>query len=308
MTARRRAVLTAAVLSVALLSTALRSSDPAGTPTTGRTVRRPEGRIENRTASVFGLRMHYLEAGHGEPLVLLHGLGGTADSLRPLVLDLARGFWVFAPDQIGFGGSDKPLIDYQLKTLEDFLDGFLTEVGVDRVTLVGHSMGARVASLYALRHPERVARLVLISGAGYRPDIDAEQERMLAFSTLDGARRMLQALYFDDAAHVTDRAVATLFADRLRSGSTFAIEKLAASYRRGEGFADDLSPIKAPTLLAWGRDDEIAPVSQGEKAHRQIKGSSLVLFDHCGHLPMVEAGPELERALAAFLGLDPHAR
>jgi pimeloyl-ACP methyl ester carboxylesterase len=271
-------------------------------------VRRPEARIENRTATVFGLRMHYLEAGHGEPLILLHGLGGTADSLRPLVLDLARGFWVFAPDQIGFGGSDKPLIDYNLATLQDFLDGFLTEVGVDRVTLVGHSMGARVASLYALRHPERVARLVLISGAGYRPDIDAEQERMLAFSTLDGARRMLQALFFDDAAHVTDQAVEALFADRLRSGSAFAIERLAAAYRRGEGFADDLSPIKVPTLIAWGRDDEIAPVSQGEKAHRQIKGSTLVLFDHCGHLPMVEAGPGLERALASFLGLDPHAR
>jgi pimeloyl-ACP methyl ester carboxylesterase len=294
MTARRRRPAVALLFLLAIAS-------PAA-------ARPPDARIENRTATVFGLRMHYLEAGHGEPLVLLHGLGGTADSLRPMLLDLSRGFWVFAPDQIGFGGSDKPLIDYDLGTLQDFLDGFLTEVGVDRVTLVGHSMGARVASLYALRHPERVARLVLISGAGYRPDIDEEMQRTLAFSTLDGARRMLQAMFYDDAAHVTDQAAEKMFAERLRSGSAYAIGRLAASYRRGDGFADDLSPIKVPTLIAWGRDDEIAPVSQAEKAHRQIKGSTLVLFDRCGHLPMVEAGPALERALASFLGLDPRAR
>jgi pimeloyl-ACP methyl ester carboxylesterase len=297
MTARRRRPAVAVPLVIALAAAGFLAA-----------ARPPEPRVENRTATVFGLRMHYLEAGHGEPLVLLHGLGGTADSLRPMVLDLARGFWVFAPDQIGFGGSDKPLIDYNLGTLQDFLDRFLTEVGVDRATLVGHSMGARVASLYALRHPERVARLVLISGAGYPPEIDDAMQRTLAFSTLDGARRMLQASFYDDATHVSDRAAEKLLTDRLRSGSAWAIERIAASYRSDAGFADDLSPIKAPTLIAWGRDDEIAPVSHALRAHRQIKGSTLMLFDHCGHLPMVEAGPALERALASFLGLDPHAR
>jgi 2-hydroxy-6-oxonona-2,4-dienedioate hydrolase len=273
---------------------------PAQPPATAP--RRSSGspRVDNRSATVYGSKIHYLESGYGQPLVLLHGLGGGAESLRPLIAFLAPRHHVFAPDQIGFGGSDKPLIDYRITTLVEFLHGFLDAVGIDRPDLLGVSLGARVASLYALEHPERVGRLALVSGAGYRPDLDDETAQALAFATLSDARRAL-VLAYDDDRLATDAAAERLFAARVRSGSAFTVSRLIASFRRGEGFADDLSPIRAPTLIAWGREDAIAPLSQGEKAHRQIKGSRLVVFEHCGHLPTEEAAKPLEEALASFL-------
>ena len=257
-------------------------------------------RIDNRSATVYGLKMHYLEAGYGQPLVLLHGLGGSAETMKPLLTVLARRHRVFVPDQIGFGGSDKPLIDYRITTLVEFLHGYFERLGIERADLVGHALGARVASLYALKHPERIGRLVLISGAGYRPDLDEDAERALAFATIGDARRAL-ALAFADDGRATDAAAERLFAARARSGSAWTVARLVESFRSDDGFTDDLSPIQAPTLIVWGRQDELAKVALAEKAHRQIKGSRLVLLDHCGHLPQDEQPKALESALTSFL-------
>jgi pimeloyl-ACP methyl ester carboxylesterase len=284
------------------------AATPAENPRPASASRRPavSPRVDNRSATVYGSKMHYLESGYGQPIVLLHGLGGGAETLRPLIALLAPRHHVFAPDQIGFGGSDKPMIDYRITTLVEFLHGFLDAVGVDRPDLLGVSLGARVASLYALEHPRRVGRLVLVSGAGYRPDLDDETARALAFATLSDAKSAL-LLAYDDDRRATDAAAERLFAARLRSGSAFAVSRLVDSFQSGDGFADDLSGITAPTLIAWGRGDDIAPVSQGEKAHRQIRGSRLVVFDHCGHLVMDEAEKPLEEALTAFLDAAPSA-
>jgi len=284
-----------------VLATAL-----AGAAATAAPARHPTAasRIENRSATVHGLKIHYLEAGYGQPLVLLHGLGGSAESMKPLVAVLARRHHVYAPDQIGFGGSDKPLIDYRITTLVDFLHGFFATLGIERADLVGHAVGARVASLYALEHPERIGRLVLISGAGYRPDLDEEAERALTFATLADARRALTLAYADDG-RATQAAAERLFSARLKSGSAWTVARLVQSFRSGEGWADDLSPIQAPTLIVWGRDDELAKVGVAERAHRQIRGSRLVLLDHCGHLPLEEQPKALESALTSFL--DPVA-
>lgn len=288
----------AAVLPALALAAAAAVAAPPGARTGS------PARIDNRSATVYGSKIHYLEAGYGQPLVLLHGLGGSAETMKPLVAILARRHRVFAPDQIGFGGSDKPLIDYRITTLVEFLHGFFKTLGIERADLVGHAIGARVASLYALEHPERIGRLVLISGAGYRPDLDGEAERALAFATIADARRALELAFADDG-RATQEAAERLFAGRARSGSAFTVARLVASFRSGEGFADDLSPIQAPTLIVWGREDELAKPSLAEKAHRQIKGARLVLLDHCGHLPQEEQPKALESALTAFL--DPAA-
>jgi pimeloyl-ACP methyl ester carboxylesterase len=290
--------LPAGVASLAPSPAGAAAAAPAAAPPS----RRPPGppRVDNRSATVYGSKIHYLESGYGQPIVLLHGLGGGAESLRPLMALLASKHHVYAPDQIGFGGSDKPLIDYRITTLVEFLHGFLDAVGLERPDLLGHALGARVASLYALEHPGRVGRMVLVSGAGYRPDLADETARAIAFATIADARRAL-LLAYDDDHRATYAAAERLFAARVRNGSAFAVSRLVASFESGDGFVDDLSPIQAPTLIAWGREDAIAPLSQGEKAHRQIKGSRLVIFDHCGHLPMEEAAGPLEEALRAFL-------
>jgi len=290
---RRRAALAAA-----LLLLALGARDPSAARAAGRTV---PPRIENRTLSVFGQKIHYLEAGAGRPVILLHGFGGSAESWRTTMSALAADFRLFAPDQVGFGASDKPAMEYSLETLVDFLERFLTVLGLKQADLVGHSMGGRVACLFALAHPERVSRLALLSGTGHRPHFDDEVQSALNFSNLTEARRLLELLYFDDATYVNDRALEELFSRRLRSGTGYTLSRIQESYRRGEGSVDDLSGIGAPTLIVWGMEDEISSVSGAEKAHRQIERSQVLMLERCGHLPMVEAREKLLTALRDFL-------
>jgi pimeloyl-ACP methyl ester carboxylesterase len=303
--ARRGGALAASLL-LAGAFTAIGAAPPAAPVGAPPAPRHPAGRatqarLENRTVALFGLGVHYLEGGQGRPVIFLHGLGGTSESWRAAATTLASGMRVFVPDQIGFGASDKPFLDYSIVTLVDFLAEFMDAAGLEKASLVGHSMGGRVASLFALEHPERVERLVLVDGAGYKPNYDPEVLRALEFNNLAEARHLLTLLYYDDGTRATDAAARRLFTERMRSGSGYTLGRLLESYRRGEGFADDLSPIGAPTLIVWGKEDEITAASTARAAQKQIKGSKLVLLERCGHIPMVEAPDELLAALKDFL-------
>src|SRR3954454_22169969 len=98
--------------------------------------------ITSKEVTVLGFKLHYLEAGRGAPIVLLHGLGGDGSRWRPNIEPLAKDFHVFALDQIGFGESDKPLANYHTGMLAEFLVGFLKAAGIPKASLVGNSMGA----------------------------------------------------------------------------------------------------------------------------------------------------------------------
>src|SRR5437762_10804094 len=128
----------------------------------------PRTNAAARDVTVLGFKLHYLEAGRGAPVVLLHGLGGDGSRWAPNIDPLAKDFHVFALDQIGFGQSDKPLANYHTGMLSEFLVGFLKAVGVQKASLVGNSMGAGVALYTAVHFPDVVDRIVLADGGGYR--------------------------------------------------------------------------------------------------------------------------------------------
>src|SRR5438876_5902734 len=121
-----------------------------------------------KDVTVLGFRLHYLEAGGGAPVMLLHGLGGDGSRWGPNIDPLAKDFHVFALDQIGFGQSDKPLANYHTGMLADFLVGFLKAAGVPKASLVGNSMGAGVALYTAVHFPDVVDRILLADGGGFR--------------------------------------------------------------------------------------------------------------------------------------------
>src|SRR5438552_975999 len=124
--------------------------------------------VASKDVSVLGFKLHYLEAGRGAPIVLLHGLGGDGSRWRPNIEPLSNDFHVFALDQIGFGDSDKPLANYHTGMLAEFLVDFLKAVNVPKASLVGNSMGAGVALYTAVHFPQVVDRIVLADGGGFR--------------------------------------------------------------------------------------------------------------------------------------------
>src|SRR3954469_19568171 len=128
----------------------------------------PRAAAAGKDVTVLGFKLHYLEAGHGAPVVLLHGLGGDGSRWGANIEPLARDFHVFALDQIGFGESDKPLANYHTGMLAEFLVGFMKAAGIPKASLVGNSMGAGVALYTAAKFPQAVDRIVLADGGGYR--------------------------------------------------------------------------------------------------------------------------------------------
>jgi 2-hydroxy-6-oxonona-2,4-dienedioate hydrolase len=258
----------------------------------------------DKEVTVFGQKIHYVEAGSGPVVVLLHGLGGNATNWAFQIPALAEKYRVVVPDQVGFGRSDKPLVNYRVGTYADFLDKFLDELKVEKATLVGNSMGGWIAALYTLQRPARVERLVLVDAAGFRPPKEFD---LAALSGLNPSTRAgmksLAALVFFNPLLKTDAAVDAMLTQRLSAGDGYTIQSLVESIYRGEDMLDGrLSAVKQPTLLVWGREDGLTPLArEGERFQKEIAGARLVVFEACGHVPQVEKAAEFNAAVMAFL-------
>ena len=259
-----------------------------------------------RDAIVLGFRIHYLEAGRGEPVVLLHGMGGEGARWMPTIEGLAPHVRVIAPDQIGFGQSDKPLTAYHSGVFAGFVAGFMKAIAVPKATLIGQSMGAAVALHVAVHRPELVERLVLVNGV-FRmnsdpppapPDWHARQ--IANAGTLEESREYLEKAYHDRSL-VTDALVEHNLVLRLRSAYT--IESMQTAGARGLGglTEEELRAISVPTLLVWGMNDPLSPLRRAEQLNALIKSSRKVLIDKAGHFPFLEHPDRFNRIVLDFL-------
>jgi pimeloyl-ACP methyl ester carboxylesterase len=260
-----------------------------------------------KNAHVFGQRIHYLEAGRGKPVILVHGMGGEGARWTPNIRGLALSFRVFSPDQIGFGQSDKPLTIYHTGVFAGFLAGFMKHIGVPSATFIGQSMGATVALHLAAHNPDLVERLVLVNCASFRSPSDAPagppnwQDRQIANAgTLVESREYLKKLFYNHSL-ITDELVEENLILRLRSAYT--IESMHTADARGLGGVteQELRRVDAPTLLIWGANDPLAPVTNAERLNGVIKNSRKVLIDKAGHYPFLEHPDEFNRIVLEFL-------
>lgn len=262
---------------------------------------------QEKFATVFGTKIRYLEAGDPTKpnVILLHGLGGNADFSWGFNMGaLAAKYHVIAPDQIGFGKSDRPVMNYRVGTYVDFLDKFMSELKINKTSLVGNSMGGWIAALYAAKYPARVDKLVLVDAAGYAPakGFDYRVLQGLAPSTRDGVRSMVKLILYDSGPFLSDMAVDAFITARIAANDTSTVLALLKTIELGEDYFDTpVKTIKQPTLIIWGKQDGLTPVSEGERLKNDIAGSELIVFDKCGHVPQAEKAPEFNGAVMTFL-------
>jgi pimeloyl-ACP methyl ester carboxylesterase len=266
------------------------------------------GGVASKHVTVLGFKLHYLEAGHGAPVVLLHGLGGDGSRWARNIEPLARDFHVFALDQIGFGDSDKPLANYHTGMLSEFLVDFLKAVNVPKASLVGNSMGAGVALYTAVHHPQAVDRIVLADGGGFRspsaappaaPSPDALRRRQLQNSVTRDETREFFRILFHDKSLVTDKMVDEQLALRLRSA--FTITKMQEAGERGSLTEPQVRGVTAPTLVVWGKYDELANPAGADRLAAAIPHARKVIVDNCGHMPQIEKADEFNQLVREFL-------
>jgi 2-hydroxy-6-oxonona-2,4-dienedioate hydrolase len=268
----------------------------------------PRAAAIGKDVTVLGFKLHYLEAGRGSPVVLLHGLGGDGSRWGPNIEPLAKDFHVFALDQIGFGESDKPLANYHTGMLAEFLVGFLKAAGMAKASLVGNSMGAGVALYTAVHFPEMVDRIVLADGGGYRaaagaaaapPTPEALRRRQLQNSVTRDETREFFRILFHDKSLVTDKMVDEQLTLRLRAA--FTITKMQEAGERGSLTEQEVRSVKAPTLVVWGKYDELANPAGADRLEKAIAGARKVIIDDCGHMPQLERADEFNRLVRDFL-------
>jgi 2-hydroxy-6-oxonona-2,4-dienedioate hydrolase len=264
--------------------------------------------VSSKQVEIYGQKIHYLEAGAGPDVILLHGLGGDVSNWQPTVPALAAKFHVLVPDQVGFGESDKPLINYRVATLVDFLNEFDRKLKISKATLVGNSLGGWVAMDFALKHPDKVDRLVLVDSAGYSQKRTSGQpltrELLMALNpaTLEGTRYLMKAVIFNQT-FITDGIINMAFQQHLHKGDSPTINSFIDSILRGEDMVDGkLGAIKVPTLVVWGRQDALIRLAAGNAFAEDIAGSHEVVLDSCGHVPQVECAAGFNAALLKFLG------
>ena len=275
--------------------------------------------FEPREIELHGHRAIYRIAGSGPPVVLIHGMVNSSRHWEQVALRLAGDYTVIAPDLIGHGDSATPRGDYSIGAHAAAIRDLLAAIGVDRATIVGHSLGGGVAMQFFWQFPQRVERLVLISSGG----LGQEVAPMLRTAALPGASpllwlaahpRVVAAL--DDAgtrmrergwgAGVYVQAVARALRPLERRGAREAFLQTLRSVIdiRGQRVSalDRLYLVDGfPTLFVWGERDNTIPLSHGREAQARAPGSRFETLPRAAHFPHLEDPEGLAAVLHDFL-------
>jgi pimeloyl-ACP methyl ester carboxylesterase len=257
--------------------------------------------VQYRT--IHGYRRAFVDVGAGPPLLLIHGIGDSSDTFVDLIPELAREHRVIAPDLLGHGRSDKPRADYSVAAYANAMRDLLSVLDVDRVTIVGHSLGGGVAMQFAYQYPHRCERLILVSSGG----VCREVHPILRLAATPGAGLLLSLIglrWVRTAGHAgaillkgLDTDLGRDADDLLRVYDTLPDGKARrAFFRTLRGAIDYKGQLitmldrcylagKMPTLLVWGARDAVIPIIHGRIAHTAMAGSRLEVFERSGHFP-----------------------
>jgi len=263
-----------------------------------------QGQPTDKTITVFGQSIHYFDMGSGPVVVLLHGLGSRKEDWLSVLEPMAQKYRLLVPDQIGFGKSDKPLLDYSVQTYVDFLNEFLRQLKVEKASLVGESLGGWIAALYVAEigggaHLIPVEKLVLVDAAGLKQEAPIPD---LNPSSLAAMRGVMEAVFYD-TSWVNEDALRKIFTDKLAVHDGYTVRSfLGNPTREKERLDERLGSVKVPTLVVWGKQDKLLPIAAGERYAAGIAGAKMVSFDKCGHVPPIEKTEEFLAAVTGFLG------
>lgn len=274
----------------------------------------PRGREAAASGGTF-----YLEAGEGQPVILLHGLGATNASMLTTLWDLARDHRVIAPDLPGFGDSAKPVRSYDAPFYGRWILELMEELGLDRAHLVGNSLGGRVAIEAALQAPDRVDRLALLAPSPAfirrrelvrlarlaRPELalvplPMSHRRVVAsIKALFARPHRLPDQWYEAAA---DEFLRVFSSPRGRIAFFSAARQIYLEEPYGDaGFWDRLRSLSRPALFVWGARDWLVPAGFARHVERAVPDASSIVLADCGHVPQFELPDRTHGAVREFL-------
>ncbi len=259
--------------------------------------------LEVQYLTIHGHKRAFVKAGSGPVLLLLHGLGCDHTTWEPVISSLARRYTVIAPDLLGHGSSDKPRADYSVGGYANGMRDLLTVLGIDRVTVVGHSFGGGVAMQFAYQFPERTERLVLVAPGGLGPEVTPAIraitlpgfDQAMALLTLPGYRHLTKAALrvlsrsglsatrdLDEVAEIVES-----FKDRRARAAIRHVVSAVVDWRgQVVTMADRAYLTQAmPMCVVWGGNDAVIPVGHARIAGELAPSATVEVIANAGHFP-----------------------
>jgi len=266
--------------------------------------------------TVEGIKIRYIVKGAGSPLLLLHGFSEFLETWDFNIRPLSECYQVYAIDLPGHGLSDNPDTSYNISFFTESATGFMQALGIDRTSIIGHSLGGLISLNIAINFPEKVSKLILESSLGLSDDVlsfhklcsipvltDADADESEVRAALD--ERMKRGFYAPDfiAEEVVERSY--------RFMQMPGVKRVPLSILHNWLSVDGLKPevvmidklhlIKSPTLLIHGAQDNIHPPELSQRACNLIPDARLKIFSECGHCPHIEKAAEFNEAVISFL-------
>ncbi|WP_121258549.1 alpha/beta fold hydrolase [Nocardioides ferulae] len=269
--------------------------------------------------TVHGHRRAYVKVGQGPVLLLLHGLGCDHTTWEPVIDTLARRYTVIAPDLLGHGRSAKPRADYSVGGYANGMRDLLTVLGVDKVTVVGHSFGGGVAMQFAYQFPERTERLVLVGSGGLGPEVSPAIRavttpgfhQLMGLLTLPGVRHLgkagMRALAATPWKHTRDLdEVAEIFDSFKDPYARAAIRHVVSAVVDWRGQIVTMADRayltqEMPMAVVWGRDDTVIPVRHANNAARLAPNARIEVIPNAGHFPHKDHPHRFAKILHEFI-------
>ena len=249
-------------------------------------------------------KIRYLESGNSDnTLVLIHGLGASANRWEYVIPHFEKNYRVIVPDLIGFGYSDKPLVDYTTDFFSEFLKKFLEKLDIKNPVLIGSSLGGQIIAEYTLNNNNAVKKLIMISPSGVMKHSTAALDAYVMAALYPSQETAKSAFeMMSGSSKNIDPKIVEGFVKRMRlPNAKMAFMSTLLGLKNSQILTEKLSSITVPTMVVWGELDPVIPVKYADSIVSTIKDCRFYRMDGCGHTPYVEVPETFVKIVMEFL-------
>ncbi len=259
--------------------------------------------VQENFIKVEGNKIRYLEIGDSRKiLVFVHGLGASAERWSNVIPFFAKKYRLIIPDLIGFGYSDKPLVDYTIDFFSDFVRKFFETAGIDNPDIIGSSLGGQIAAEYTSSN-ENIEKLILSSPSGIMKQSTPALDAYIMAALYPNETNAKNAFEMMEGSGVdVDPSIVNGFIERMKlPNAKMAFMSTILGLKNSEIITNKLKSIEAKTLLIWGTSDPVIPIQHADGFISSIRDCKFFKMEKCGHTPYVQSPRLFSQATLDFL-------